>query len=150
MRFIDGRTDAPMEPDPAEEKVLGDSTGVVIVYGAADTSWFVTKVQRTNQLRRRPQTLWGAVVDAPVPGKRPAPSAQSIERHDWAKGPDFESMRRCAREPWERPRMFELRDITKPYPGLRPFKSWETEIFSDARRTPSACWRSCGGSASWR
>ena len=94
MRFIDGRTDAPMEPDPAEEKVLGDSTGVVIVYGAADTSWFVTKVQRTNQLRRRPQTLWGAVVDAPVPGKRPAPSAQSIERHDWAKGPDFESMRR--------------------------------------------------------
>ena len=25
--------------------------------------------------------------------------------------------------------MFELRDITKPYPGLRPFESWETEIF---------------------
>ncbi len=122
---------------------------MVIVYGAADTSWFVTKVQRTNQLRRRPQTLWGAVVDAPVPGKRPAPSAQSIERHDWAKGPDFD---RCAAScrPWERPRMFELRDITKPYPGLRPFESWETEIFFGRKAHTERLLEILRRDASWR
>ena len=27
------------------------------------------------------------------------------------------------------PRLFELHDIPYPYPGLRPFEAWETEIF---------------------
>lgn len=94
LEFIDGAgADAQAAPDRAEDKALSESNGVVIVYGAADANWLVTKVQRANQLRGRRESLWGALIDAPVAGKRPAPRARAIERHDWTGGPDFARMR---------------------------------------------------------
>lgn len=94
LEFVDGAGGEESLPDRAEDKALSESTGVVIVYGAADANWLVSKVQRANQLRGRGERLWGALIDAPVAGKRPAPRARAIERHDWSGGPDFEHMRR--------------------------------------------------------
>ena len=80
--------------DRAEDLALAGSTGVVIVYGAADPCWMITKLQHTNQLRGRHDRVWGALVDAPVPGKAAAPRARAVERHDWSSGPRIDLMRR--------------------------------------------------------
>lgn len=79
--------------DRAEDLALAGSSGVVIVYGAADPCWMITKLQHTNQLRGRRDRVWGALVDSPVPGKAAAPRARAVERHDWSSGPRIDLMR---------------------------------------------------------
>ena len=46
--------------------------------------------------------------------------------------------------------MFDIRPVVAPYPGLRPFEPHESEIFSGAKATPTACSKSCSASDSWR
>ena len=96
FQFVDGRGGRTSAADKAEDRVLANSAGVVIVYGAADANWLITKVQHVNQLRGRLNRIWGALVDAPAPtpGKSPAPKTRAIERHDWSTGPRFDLMQR--------------------------------------------------------
>lgn len=93
LRFTDGQG-RRRAPNSAEDQALADSAGVIIVYGAADPNWLITKLQHAKHLRRRRDRVWGAVVDAPLPGKPPAPTARAIERHDWSAGPRADLMQR--------------------------------------------------------
>lgn len=92
LQFVAGAGQHPAT-DRAEDLALAGSNGVVIVYGAADPCWMITKLQHTNQLRGRRDRVWGALVDAPVPGKAAAPRARAVERHDWSSGPRIDLMR---------------------------------------------------------
>lgn len=92
LQFVAGPGQHPAA-DRAEDLALAGSTGVVIVYGAADPCWMITKLQHTNQLRGRRDRVWGALVDSPVPGKAAAPRARAVERHDWSAGPRIDLMR---------------------------------------------------------
>ena len=93
LQFVAGGGQHPAT-DRAEDLALAASSGVVIIYGAADPCWMITKLQHTNQLRGRHDRVWGALVDAPVPGKAAAPRARAVERHDWSAGPRIDLMRR--------------------------------------------------------
>jgi len=68
-------------PDPAEtmsssanraefERVLGDSDGIVIVYGSAPAAWAMSAFQFSKKiLAQSHRGIWGALVDGPAPQK---------------------------------------------------------------------------------
>ena len=76
-----------------EDRAIAESAGVIIVYGKAAREWLTTKIMRANQLRGRRRQQWGALVDAPSPGKIPAPIASSMRRLDWHAGPRIDLMK---------------------------------------------------------
>ena len=74
--------DANLAPEPAPdqppaqwrqdyEAVLGESHGLVIVYGSTPPSWVQAQVQSARKLLARTRRgIWGALLDCP-PGQQP-------------------------------------------------------------------------------
>lgn len=107
------------------------SEGLIIVYGQTPPAWVQAQYIRARKvLAQKRKGIWGALLDGPPSEKQDVGLAtENLIMLDCRDGPQRHHIERFIKVLRGEPSMSEFHEVTRPYPGLRPFESWEGEIF---------------------